>query len=216
MNQYIGGKQASKELGVHQRTLYIWEEKGVLETIRTPGGKRLYNVKKFLDEHVHEKKEEIITDNIEEIKDKLNICYVRISTNGQKDDLKRQKEQMKKLYNDYLIIEDIGSGLNLNKKGLRKIIDLAISGKINKLVIAHKDRLVRFGYELIEDLIKKYSNGEIIILNKKEETEKNPENDLINDVLQIMNVYVAKMNGLRRYKVKNIKDNTKKDDVTII
>ena len=62
---------------------------------------------------------------------------------------------MKKLYNDYLIIEDIGSGLNLNKKGLRKIIDLAISGKINKLVIAHKDRLVRFGYELIEDLIKK-------------------------------------------------------------
>ena len=53
-------------------------------------------------------------------------------------------------------------------------------------------------------------------MNKKEETEKNPENDLINDVLQIMNVYVAKMNGLRRYKVKNIKDNTKKDDVTII
>jgi predicted site-specific integrase-resolvase len=216
MNQYIGGKQASKELGVHPRTLYIWEEKGVLETIRTPGGKRLYNVKKFLDEHVHEKKEEILTDNIDEIKDKLNICYVRVSTNGQKDDLKRQKEQMKELYNDYLIIEDIGSGLNLNKKGLRKIIDLAISGKINKLVIAHKDRLVRFGYELIEDLIKKYSNGEIIILNKKEETEKNPENDLINDVLQIMNVYVAKMNGLRRYKVKNIKDNTKKDNVTII
>lgn len=210
MNQYIGGKQAAKELGVHQRTLYLWENKGVLETIRTPGGKRLYNVKKFLEEHVQEKKEATI-ENIEGTNEKLNICYVRVSTNGQKDDLKRQKEQMKELYSDYVIIEDIGSGLNLNKKGIRKIIDLAIKGKINKLIIAHKDRLVRFGYELIEDLIKVYSGGEIIILNKKEETEKNPENEMVNDVLQIMNVYVAKMNGLRRYKIKN-----KKDMLTIV
>ena len=74
---------------------------------------------------------------------------------------------MKEHYKDYVLIEDIGSGLNLNKKGLRKIINLAIKGKINKLVIAHKDRLVRFGFELIEDLIKEYSNGEIIILDKK-------------------------------------------------
>jgi predicted site-specific integrase-resolvase len=117
---------------------------------------------------------------------------------------------METLYKDYKIIEDIGSGLNLNKKGLRKIIDLAISGKINKLVIAHKDRLVRFGYELIEDLIKKYSNGEIIIINQKE-TNKNPEEELVNDVLQIMNVYVAKMNGLRRYKNKDINKETNND-----
>jgi predicted site-specific integrase-resolvase len=214
MNQYIGGKQASKELGVHPRTLYLWESKGVLETIRTPGGKRLYNVKKFLEEHVQDKKE-VTLENIEEINEKLNICYVRVSTNGQKEDLKRQKEQMKELYSDYIIIEDIGSGLNLNKKGLRKIIDLAIKGKINKLVIAHKDRLVRFGYELIEDLIKVYSKGEIIILNKKEEIEKNPENEMINDMLQIMNVYVAKMNGLRRYKIKN-KNEKEKEKLTIV
>jgi putative resolvase len=212
MNQYIGGKQASKELGVHPRTLYLWESKGVLETIRTPGGKRLYNVKKFLEEHVQDKKE-VTLENIEETNEKLNICYVRVSTNGQKEDLKRQKEQMKELYSDYIIIEDIGSGLNLNKKGLRKIIDLAIKGKINKLVIAHKDRLVRFGYELIEDLIKVYSKGEIIILNKKEEIEKNPENEMINDMLQIMNVYVAKMNGLRRYKIKN---KNEKEKLTIV
>lgn len=208
MNQYIGGKKAAAELGVHPRTLYVWEEKGVLETIRTPGGKRLYNVKKFLEEHFQDKKEDNI-ENIDETKEKLNICYVRVSTNGQKDDLKRQKEQMKELYSDFTIIEDIGSGLNLNKKGLRKIIDLAIKGKVNKLVIAHKDRLVRFGYELIEDLIKDYSNGEIIILNKKEDSEKKPEEDLVNDVLQIMNVYVAKMNGLRRYKIKNNKKENK-------
>jgi predicted site-specific integrase-resolvase len=102
---------------------------------------------------------------------------------------------MKENYKDYILIEDIGSGLNLNKKELRKIINLAIKGKINKLVIAHKDRIVRFGFELI----KEYSNGEIIILDKKNISKK-PEEELVNDVLQIMNVYVAKMNGLRRYK----------------
>ena len=74
---------------------------------------------------------------------------------------------MKKLYPDYNIIEDIGSGINFNRKGIRKIIDLAISGKINKIVVAYKDRLTRFGFELIEYMVKKYSNGTIEIINKK-------------------------------------------------
>ena len=176
-----------------------WDKKGWIKTIRTPGNKRLYDVENFLKTHnLKSEIKEIVEDKKEN--EKLNICYVRVSTNGQKDDLKRQKELMKELYNDYEIIEDIGSGLNLNKKGIRKIIDLAIKGKINKLIIAHKDRLVRFGYELIEDLIKDYSNGEIIVLNKKE--IKKPEDELMYDILQIMNVYVAKMNGLRRYTKK--------------
>jgi predicted site-specific integrase-resolvase len=198
MNQYLGGKEASAKLGVHQRTLMQWDKKGWINTIRTPGNKRLYDVEKFLKEH--NLKSDIKNNINEEQEEKLNICYVRVSTNGQKDDLERQKDVMKELYKDYIIIEDIGSGLNLNKKGIRKIIDLAIKGKINKLVIAHKDRLVRFGYELIEDLIKDYSNGEIIVIYQKE--IKKPEDDLMYDMLQIMNVYVAKMNGLRRYKKK--------------
>ena len=182
---------------MHQRTLYQWDKKGLIKVTRTPGGKRLYDVNKFLEENNLKQNNEELLESKDE---KLNICYIRVSTNGQKDDLERQREVMKHNYKDYLIIEDIGSGLNLNKKGLRKIINLAIKGKICKLVIAHKDRLVRFGYELIEDLIKEYSNGEIIVLNAKE--YKKPEDELVNDVLQIMNVYVAKMNGLRRYTKK--------------
>jgi predicted site-specific integrase-resolvase len=197
MNHLVGGKEASEKLGVHQRTLYQWDKKGLIKVTRTPGGKRLYDVNKFLEENNLKQNNEELLESKDE---KLNICYIRVSTNGQKDDLERQREVMKHNYKDYLIIEDIGSGLNLNKKGLRKIINLAIKGKICKLVIAHKDRLVRFGYELIEDLIKEYSNGEIIVLNAKE--YKKPEDELVNDVLQIMNVYVAKMNGLRRYTKK--------------
>lgn len=96
-----------------------------------------------------------------------------------------------------MIIEDIGSGLNLNK-----IIHLGIKGKINELVVAYKDRLTRFGFELIEEIITKYSNGKILILNKNHEISQ--EEELVKDVMAIMNVYVAKINGLKRYKNKEI------------
>jgi len=195
---FIGGKEASKKLGVHQRTLYQWEEKGHIETIRTPGGKRLYNVDKYIN-NIQIKNDSNISEQVEVLNEegKINIVYVRVSSIGQKDDLKRQKDEMVKKYPKHLLIEDIGSGINFNRKGIRKIIKLAIEGKINELVVAYKDRLTRFGYELIEDLIKEYSNGKIIILNSKEEIE--PEEELAKDVLQIMNVFVAKMNGLRKY-----------------
>lgn len=201
MNQkYVGGKEASKILGVHQRTLYQWDSKGIIETIRTPGNKRLYNVQKFLDEKNCNNDIKCIKDlnELDKIAEKLKIGYVRVSSNGQKLDLERQKKMMTLKYPNHWIIEDVGSGVNLNRRGLRKIIKLAIEGKIAEVVVIYKDRLARFGYELIEDLIKEYSNGEIIIMNKKENME--PIEELTQDVLQIMNIFVAKMNGMRRYK----------------
>jgi len=205
--EFVSGKEASKILGVHQRTLYQWEEKGQIQTIRTPGNKRLYNVKKFLelnkckDKPIDECKN---LDDLDKKQERLNICYTRVSTINQKNDLDRQKDLLKAKYSDYIFIEDIGSGLNLNKRGLNKIIHLAIQGKVNELVVAYKDRLTRFGFELIEEIITKYSKGKIIILNKRQDTD--PEEELVKDVMTIMNVYVAKMNGLRRYKNKPIKD----------
>lgn len=201
--QFVSGKEASKILGVHQRTLYQWEEKGQIETIRTPGNKRLYNVKKYLE--ISKCKEIPIEDckdldELDKSQERLNICYVRVSTVNQKNDLERQKNLLKANYSNYIFIEDIGSGLNLNKRGINKIIHLAIQGKVNELVVAYKDRLTRFGFELIEEIITKYSKGKITVLNKKQDTD--PQEELVKDVMAIMNVYVAKMNGLRRYKNK--------------
>ena len=147
----------------------------------------------------HENKKDIKINskdtNINNIKH--NICYIRVSSSGQKDDLEHQRQVMIKKYPKHEIIEDIGSGLNLNKRGIKRIIKLGIEGKINELVIAYKDRLTRFGYELIEDIIKDYSRGKIIVIN---ETKKiKPDEELVNDVMSLMNVYVAKMNGLRKY-----------------
>jgi putative resolvase len=197
-NEYIGGKEASEILGVHQRTLYLWDKKQLIETIRTPGGKRLYNVNKYLEEHKTNINK--ITNELKDNTEKLNICYVRVSSLGQADDLKRQKAMMQDKYPTYEIIEDIGSGLNLNKRGIKRIIKLGIDGKINELVVAYRDRLTRFGFELIEDIIKDYSNGKITVLDEAEKLE--PEEELVKDIMSIMNVYVAKMNGLRKYRKK--------------
>jgi predicted site-specific integrase-resolvase len=134
--------------------------------------------------------------NVNQVRRK--ICYCRVSSSKQKEDLERQIRTMKKLYPTFEIISDIGSGLNLNRDGLKKIIDYAIKGEIEILVVAYKDRLARFGYELIERLIKDYSSGEIKIENQDE--EKTPMAELSKDIVSIMNVYVAKMNGLRKYK----------------
>ena len=173
--------------------------KGLLYTSVKIGKIKLYNVSKYLQ------KQKIPVEN--EIRKK--ICYCRVSSSKQKEDLQLQIEYMKKKYPSYEIISDIGSGLNMNREGLKKIIDSGIKGEIEILVVAYKDRLVRFGYELIERIIKEYSNGEIKIENNEE--EKTPMEELTTDIVSIMNVYVAKMNGLRKYKkmlvddIKNVK-----------
>jgi len=207
--KYVKGKIASEILGVHRRTLYQWEKKGKIETIRTPGGIRLYNVDKFIKDKCKIEDCHKDIDKLDKIKGKLNISYSRVSSRGQKEDLIRQQKIIKDEYPDHKMIVDIGSGMNFNKRGLRKIIKLAIAGKINELVIAYRDRLTRIGYELIEDLIKEYSDGKIIIIN--ESYNKEPEEELVYDVLQVMNIFVAKMNGMRKYKKKIGKNKEKRD-----
>ena len=190
-DKYIPARKAVKILGVHTLTLQNWDKKGKIETIRSAGGHRLYNVEKYLEDS-NKNKDKNKKDT------RKDVCYVRVSTNGQKDDLERQKEYMMKKYPTYILIEDVGSGINFNRRGLRKIIKMAISGEIRKLVVAYKDRLTRFGFDLIENLIKEYSDGDIIVDGTIK--DKDPKDEIVEDVLQILNVYTAKINGLRKYK----------------
>ena len=200
-DDYLKGGKASKLLGIHTRTLYQWDEKGKIETIRTKGNMRLYNVGKYLRLQLGIKEEYDITNNtVDENDEQLYLCYCRVSSHGQRDDLQRQIDFMKEKYPTHQIITDIGSGLNLNKKGIKRIVDMAIAGKIKELVVAHKDRLARFGYDLIERLIKDYSDGCITVVFEKE--NKDVQAEIVEDLMSILNVYVAKMNGLRKYKTK--------------
>ena len=211
MENFVSGKKASEILGVHQRTLYQWEGKKQIETIRTPGGKRMYNVKKYLEtKNQSEKPVKVNNSEINKlIENNGKYLYARVSSLGQKEDLVRQEKLLKEKYPNYKLISDIGSGMNLNRKGLRTLIDKSIKGEVKEVVIVHKDRLCRYGYELIEDIIEKYSNGKIIILDNLE--KKEPKEELVEDVLQIMNIFVAKINGMRKYS-----KNKKNESILII
>ncbi len=199
MNNYEKPKDASRILKVHQLTLKRWEKDKLIETIRTPGGKRMYNVNKYLkDNNLLEEKEDEKEKEKEKEDGKINICYCRVSSASQKDDLERQVLYMKSKYKNYKIIKDIGSGLNFKRKGLNEIIDLAINNKINELVITYKDRLARFGYDLLYRIITKYSSGKITIINSCFES---PQDELTKDLVSIMNVFSAKLNGMRKYKI---------------
>ncbi|AHA45268.1 putative site-specific integrase-resolvase [Hirudovirus strain Sangsue] len=188
MPKYVRRKEVLEVLKVHYQTLYRMEEKGLIEVKRTNGGHRLYNLEKYL------------RDNGLHNKEKKGICYCRVSSKKQIKDLNRQVEYMEKNYPEYEIIKDIGSGINMERKGLLQLIRMAIDGEISEVIVTYKDRLARFGFELIEWIIKTYSNGQIKIIHKRE--EETPEEEITRDILQIMNVYVAKINGKISGKLK--------------
>lgn len=191
--QYVSPKKASEIIGVHWMTLKNWEKQGKIECIRTPGGKRMYNVNKYLIVNKGSKPEGAHTIT----QTRKNICYCRVSTRNQSDDLERQIKYMKESYPTYEIVSEVGSGLNLNRLKLVNIIKMAINGEINEIVVAHKDRLARFGFDLIEMLVKEYSGGKITVIDK---TEMSPEEEITKDLVSIINVFSARINGLRKYK----------------
>ena len=191
MNQdrYLSRKKASELLGLHYQTLNSMKNRGDIEYIKM-GTKGLYNVDKYLRDK-----------GITELgKRKRSVCYCRVSSRKQSEDLERQIQFMKRLYPRNEIISDIGSGINMKRRGLNKIIDMAIKGEICEVIIAYRDRLARFGYDMIERIIQEYSKGEIIVINDAE--EKTPVEEITEDIISIMNVYTAKINGLRKYKTK--------------
>lgn len=205
-NKYVKRKEFCEILGIHYHTLYNLVKKNKVERVIL-NKYAVYNIGKYIKENniqIEDKKEDVVKIKT----DKINVCYCRVSSHKQKEDLERQIEMMEDKYPNHEIIYDIGSGLNFKRRGLTKIINMGIKNKINELVIAYKDRLARFGYELIENILKTYSNAEIKIMNKDE--EKTTEMELSEDILAIMNVFVAKINGLRKYK-KDVKKIIKKE-----
>lgn len=192
MENYMTPKDASKKLGVHWQTLRNWDANGMIETVRTPGGKRMYNVNKYLADN--KKPEEVVAEI-----PKKKICYCRVSTLNQKPDLQHQIDLMKKKYPNNEIITDISSGLNFNRPGLNKIIKMALNKEVDEIIVTYKDRLARFGFELLENILKESSNGKITVLNNNDDS---PEEELTKDLVSIINVFSAKLNGMRKYKTK--------------
>lgn len=110
---------------------------------------------------------------------------------------------MRSLYPKHEVVSDIGSGLNYERKGFKTILDDAIKGHIREVVVAHKDRLCRFGFEFFKSIIEKYSNGQLVVLDNE---KLSPESELAKDILQVLTVFSARVNGYRKYAKKIKKD----------
>ena len=207
MNYYSIG-QFAKIINRTVITVRAWDKNGKLKPHHvTKSGHRYYS-----DEQVNE------VLKLPKIKKERKIIgYCRVSSHKQKDDLARQVDNVKaymiaKGYS-FDVITDIGSGINYKNKGLNELINLITNGEINKIVILYKDRLVRFGFELIENLCSMYGSTIEVI----DQTEKTGEQELVEDLIQIITWCISgctscRLQGKRAHKAKKlIKELTEND-----
>lgn len=203
MKYYSIGKFAEL-IGVTRQTLRNWDKTGKLKPSHTGKSGYRYYSQQQLQNYLGFK-------GVNTVKRKV-VGYCRVSSNKQKDVLERQIKNVKSYMiargYSFEIITDIGSGLNYNKKGLNQLIDMIVASEIEKIVVLYKDRLLRFGYELIENLCSKYGTTIEIIDN----TEKTEEQELVEDLVQIITVFSCKLQGRRANKAKKMIKEMLEDD----
>ena len=177
---YVASRKAAAMLGLHPQTLRRYANEGKIPHYRNSAGQRLYDVDAYL--------RGASRANI--------VCYCRVSSAQQRGDLGRQVAQMRELYPDAEIVTDVAGGLNWQRKGLLSILERLHRGDKLDVVVAHRDRLARFGFELIEWLVVQ-NGGAVLVLNQ---SDASPESELTEDLLAILHTFSCRMHGLRRYR----------------
>jgi putative resolvase len=188
MSRFIKIGEASKILGVSVQTLRRWEIQGSLvPALKSSGNTRYYSIEQLLNEKKSDSN--------------LTLAYARVSCHDQKNDLKTQAALLESFCAsrgwNYEIIQDLGSGMNYRKKGLKTLLEYILNRKIKRLVLTHKDRLLRFGAELIFALCEA-QNVEVVLMNQSADLAF--EEELAQDVLEIITVFSARLYGSRSRK----------------
>ena len=185
--RYVPSREASRILGVHLQTLRDWAHEGRIDYTRTEDNQRRYDVDSYIGLS----------------KPTVTICYCRVSRKKQSSDIERRVVFMRERYPDAEIVSDVDSGLNFRRKGLLSILEWVHAGDKLRVVVAYRDRLARFGTELTKTLLER--NGEeLVVLNQR---DISPKEELTADLIAILTVFGARVNGLRRYR-KEIKEDT--------
>ena len=179
----------AKRIGKSARTLRRWDETGKLKAKRHPSGHRFYDesdIRKIL--------------GIEEESRKV-IVYCRVSSSGQKDDLQSQIQAMEQFclssgtpVDEW--VQEIGGGMNFKRKKFLSIMSRLQSGEISKILIAHKDRLVRFGFDFF-DFMAKENGCKIVVVNQE---SLSPQQEMVEDLMAIIHTFSCRLYGLRKYK----------------
>ena len=187
--------QFSKLTGISISTLRMWDKKGILKPeFKTPRGERRYSEAQL--QQILQKKSDA---------PRINVGYARVSSKKQEDDLKRQIELLElflaKQGKSFKIISDMGSGIDYSKSGLKELLKLISSNQVDTIYVLYKDRLVRFGFELIEEFAKLH-NTKIEVINQT--VDKIDEEELVEDILNIIHVFSCKLNGRKSHINKKI------------
>lgn len=195
--RYYSSKTLAKMLGVTTQTLRNWNRNGTLMPSYTKNNGYRYYSEETIASFIHKRAK----------KDLRVIGYARVSSKKQKDDLERQinnlKEAISKKYKDFDIIQDIGSGINYEKPGLKELIRKIDKREVDVIVVLYKDRLLRYGYELVE-YFAKLNGVEIVVLDK---VSKTSDQELVEDLIQIITVFSCRLQGRRGKKTKEILTN---------
>ena len=198
--KYYSAKTVTQILGVTAQTLRNWDKEGKLKPAYTKSnGYRYYSEEDVLS----------YTKERDTKKERKLVGYVRVSSKKQEDDLNRQKENLesylKQTNQEYEIVSDIGSGINYNKLGLKKLIEKINIKEVDEIVVLYKDRLLRYGFELIE-YFASLNNVKIRVLDKINKIE---DEELVEDLVQIITEFSCKIQGKRKSKTKKILEEIK-------
>ena len=198
--KYYSAKSVTQILGVTAQTLRNWDKEGKLKPAYTKSnGYRYYSEEDVLS----------YTKERDTKKERKLVGYVRVSSKKQEDDLNRQKENLesylKETNQEYEIVSDIGSGIDYNKPGLKKLIEKINKKEVDEIVVLHKDRLLRYGFELIE-YFAALNNVKIRVLDKINKTE---DEEVVEDLFQIITEFSCKIQGQSKSKTKKILEEIK-------
>ncbi|MFR5098637.1 MAG: IS607 family transposase [Clostridium perfringens] len=193
MSKHYKPKEFAELLNISIITLQRWDNDGKLKAFRTTTNRRYYTYEQYLE----------YTGIHKETDSRKIVIYTRVSTSNQKDDLKNQVEFLRQYANAKGIIvdeviEDYGSGLNYNRKKWNRLIDSCMTNEISTIIITHKDRFIRFGYDWFESFLAKF-NVEIIVVNNE---SLSPKEELVQDIISILHIFSCRIYGLRKYKKK--------------
>lgn len=178
MKSHVPLRKAAEVTGLHPNTLRKYADQGKIPVFRLPNGARRFDVSGFVGAV------------------ERTVCYCRVSTPKQKADLDRQAAYLAERYPDSEVVRDIGSGLNFKRKGLRSILERAMRGERLTVVVSYRDRLARFGFELVEWLIVR-SGGQVVVLHQ---LDTSPTAELVADLMAVVTVFSSRLHGLRSYK----------------
>lgn len=189
--QFVKIGNAAKQLGVSQNTIRRWVDEDKIPHKKTPGGHRLVEISSFLKGNVK------LNVSGKEQTERASIFYCRVSSNKQKNDLQRQIQLAKEKYPKHEIITDIASGINWKRKGFKSILERCLCGEVQEVVVFHRDRLSRFGYELLEFIFTKCNTR--LLVHDNSDQHKSSQQELAEDVLAIITIFSCKEMGKRRY-----------------